>query len=303
MLNILELFKIVFKHPLNKHNKIRALIRLIFFNLKIRFSKKKIIFPWIDEAIFFFDNIELDRLSQRQLKFNYYLGLAEYEDMAFLIHCLKKEDILIDCGANLGLYTILASKVVGANSISFEPHPETVQNLISQIKLNNIYDKVKIFNKAIGDKVEEVNFSNKKDILRRKIIEEENFMREDTIKVSMTTLDHEFKNFTQNFIIKMDLEGSEYKALTGSRSILSSKYLKAVIVENNVQNNDNSIYNVLAEYNFFPIEYFPQERLIKKASNHHKDKLNLIFIRNLNKIQTECVNSKQYKVHPINKYI
>ena len=61
-------------------------------------------------------NSKINNLSQRQIKFNYYLGLAEYEEMAFLIHALKKDDVFVDCGANLGLYTILASKVIGANS-------------------------------------------------------------------------------------------------------------------------------------------------------------------------------------------
>ena len=91
-----------------------------------------------------FDNSEIDTSSQRQIKFNYYLGLAEYEDMAFLMHCLKKDDVFIDCGANLGIYTILASKVTGSDSIAFEPHPETVKKFISQLNINNITNKVKI---------------------------------------------------------------------------------------------------------------------------------------------------------------
>ena len=49
----------------------------------------------MDESKLIFDNTEIDTLSQRQIKFNHYLGLAEYEDMTFLIHCLKNDILLI----------------------------------------------------------------------------------------------------------------------------------------------------------------------------------------------------------------
>ena len=54
---------------------------------------------------------------------NIYTGLHEFEDMMFLLHLLRPGDIFVDAGANIGSYTVLASAVVGAKSISFEPVP------------------------------------------------------------------------------------------------------------------------------------------------------------------------------------
>jgi hypothetical protein len=52
---------------------------------------------------------------------NIYTGLHEFEDMSFLLHFLRPADLFIDIGANVGAYTIFASGIVAATSISIEP--------------------------------------------------------------------------------------------------------------------------------------------------------------------------------------
>ncbi len=299
MKNIIKLLKIILNHPLNANNKFRSILRFLSFNLKKISNKGLIIFPWVGESKLIFDNTDLDTLSQRQIKFNYYLGLVEYEDMAFLIHCLKKENVFIDCGANLGMYTILASKVLGSDTIAFEPHPETVTKFFSLLQINNVTHKVKIINKAIGNKIDEVNFSNEKDALRRKVIKDKIYDQNSSIKVKMTTLDNEISDIKKEFILKMDLEGFEYSALKGAALTLKNKNLKAIIVENNDKYNKNSISELLAMYGFFPIEYFPQKKEIKIYENNPGNKLNLIFIRNLEKIKSDCLLSKNFKVNSV----
>ena len=299
MKNIIKLLKIILNHPLNANNKFRSILRFLSFNLKKISNKGLIIFPWVGESKLIFDNTDLDTLSQRQIKFNYYLGLVEYEDMAFLIHCLKKENVFIDCGANLGMYTILASKVLGSDTIAFEPHPETVTKFFSLLQINNVTHKVKIINKAIGNKIDEVNFSNEKDALRRKVIKDKIYDQNSSIKVKMTTLDNEISDIKKEFILKMDLEGFEYSALKGAALTLKNKNLKAIIVENNDKYNKNSISELLGMYGFFPIEYFPQKKEIKIYENNPGNKLNLIFIRNLEKIKSDCLLSKNFKVNSV----
>ena len=158
MKNVLKLLNIIFQHPLNTNNKLLALFRILSFNLKKIKNKKQVTFNWVEDAKLIFDNSKINNLSQRQIKFNYYLGLAEYEEMAFLIHALKKDDVFVDCGANLGLYTILASKVIGANSISYEPHPDTVKKLLAQF-VKKERKEVEIWRKACKRLHSTYNFS------------------------------------------------------------------------------------------------------------------------------------------------
>jgi len=69
---------------------------------------------------------------------NIYVGLHEFEQMAFLLHCLRSEDIFIDVGANVGSYTVLASAAVGAKTIAFEPIESEYNGLMANIELNGI---------------------------------------------------------------------------------------------------------------------------------------------------------------------
>ena len=304
MKNVLKLINTIFKHPLNKDNIYRAFFRFVIFNLKTRFTfKRQIVFNWVNDSKFLYLISKKERLRQRQLKFNCYLGLAEYVDMSFLLHCLKKEDLFIDCGSNLGLYSILASKVIGANSITFEPHPDTIEKLISQLEINNINNKVEIIKKAVGEKVCKVFFSNKFDLLKNQVIvDKDQFPNKDFIQVEMTTLDTELKNITQNFILKIDIEGFEYLALKGAKSLLKSDKLKALIIENNSKmenynrkSNDVNIF--LSEYNLFPINYLPKQKIIDLDVKKLDDNLNMIYIKDPKKINLICNRSGNFKIH------
>lgn len=58
---------------------------------------------------------------------NLYVGLHEFEDMSFVLHGLRPDDLFVDVGANVGSYTVLAGAAVGASCVSFEPIPETLR--------------------------------------------------------------------------------------------------------------------------------------------------------------------------------
>ena len=51
---------------------------------------------------------------------NLYVGLHEFEEMAFLLHFLRRGDLFADVDANVGSYTILAAVAVGTEAIAFE---------------------------------------------------------------------------------------------------------------------------------------------------------------------------------------
>lgn len=81
---------------------------------------------------------------------NLYAGLHDFEDMAFLLHLLRAEDLFGDIGANIGAYTILASGVVKAKSITVEPIPHTFNHLKHNIQINDLERLVTAYNKGVG---------------------------------------------------------------------------------------------------------------------------------------------------------
>jgi FkbM family methyltransferase len=60
-------------------------------------------------------------------------------------------DFVVDAGAHYGLYTMLASRLVGNGMVlSFEPHPENYRGLLTNLRLNGI-ENVRTFEEALGD--------------------------------------------------------------------------------------------------------------------------------------------------------
>lgn len=298
---IIILLKDILNHPLNKKNKFKAISRFIAFNITRRLvSKNELIIPWIDNAKFIISFNEI------QLRFNIYWGMVEYEEMSFVIHCLRKENIFIDCGANIGIYSILASKVVGSKSIAFEPHPETIKRMVDQISINKVNDSVKIIQKAVGSEIGKMNFTNftnKSNLLNK--IQSNTDDAGKTISVDVTTLDHELNNVDQNYIIKIDIEGYEQAAIQGAKSLLTCKKFTALIIENNQMSNNfnverNTIHQTLTDFGLFPVKYDPIERKVTKIDFEKSKSLNLIYINDLKKIQELCFTSKKFKLHTAN---
>jgi FkbM family methyltransferase len=84
----------------------------------------------------------------------FYYNKRYYEENDLKVFTLlsKKAEVIIDIGANTGIYSILASKS-NPNSLiySFEPYISNSTRLKQNVKLNNL-NNIKILEKAIGDK-------------------------------------------------------------------------------------------------------------------------------------------------------
>src|SRR5579871_3144648 len=67
-----------------------------------------------------------------------YLGGYESIERDFVSRYLRPGDVFVDVGANVGLYTVLASKMVGdTGSVhSFEPCSKTFRRLEENVRLN-----------------------------------------------------------------------------------------------------------------------------------------------------------------------
>lgn len=82
---------------------------------------------------------------------DYYRGLHEFEDMAFVLHALRSGDLFVDVGANIGSYSILAAST-GASVIAFEPVPATFQRLERNIHFNRFFELIDARNEGVAAK-------------------------------------------------------------------------------------------------------------------------------------------------------
>ena len=210
---------------------------------------------------------------------NYYCGLHEFEDMSFLLHYLRPQDLFVDVGANVGSYTILASGHSGCHSISFEPVPNTFEHLMENIRFNSINDKVDAYNIAIGSEEGIINFTTGLDAGNH-VVNDSN--TDHTIEVKIQTLDKALSSQSPVFI-KIDVEGYEYKVLEGAVKVLQNSSLQVLVIEQSTPDktfgqNNLTIEQLLFENGFKLFTYHPWDRKLTPGQSALSN--NSLFIKN-----------------------
>lgn len=76
---------------------------------------------------------------------------------------LKKDDIVIDAGANIGLFSLFASKQNVKQVYAFEPQKKVVEILKNNMMLNHSEDLIKIIPWGLSDKIQDLKLSHSKD--------------------------------------------------------------------------------------------------------------------------------------------
>lgn len=143
---------------------------------------------------------------------------------------IMKDDTILDCGANIGMFSVHASQLVGPGGkvYAFEPGPEEVDSVKKNLQLNNITN-VDICAKGIWNEVTTKKFLIENSWANRitdKEINSENLITIKTIDIDSFIVENSIKKI--NFI-KMDIEGAEYQALEGAREVLRTQKPKLAL--------------------------------------------------------------------------
>src|SRR6476469_4166695 len=152
-MSLVSLIKFIANHPLNRRNKIKAIYRFAKWQINTRLNPYPVIYAYTDKT-----KLIIQR-SMTGATGNLYCGLHEFTDMGFVLHFLRKDDLFIDIGANIGSYTVLAGVHIGAKVVSVEPLPQTFEHLKSNIAINQISDNVMAYNFALGNEKGQISFT------------------------------------------------------------------------------------------------------------------------------------------------
>jgi FkbM family methyltransferase len=148
---------------------------------------------------------------------------------------IKKGDIVLDVGANIGYYTLIFAKLVGDKGrvYAFEPEPKNFVLLTKNIELNQ-YQNVMLVQKALSDKEGIIKLNLLEDNTAGHFIGSVTKNNENSIDVSVTRLDEYFNDYdgTINFI-KMDVEGAESGVIQGMIKLLQKINHLTMMVEFN----------------------------------------------------------------------
>ncbi len=187
---------------------------------------------------------------------------------------IKKGEVVIDCGANIGYYSLLFSKLVGESGkvFAFEPDPTNFSLLQKNLKVNNITN-VTALNLAVSDKkCEGILFLDKYYAGHHRMYSEGKNDK-GKIKINRVKLDDYFKGKEKIDFIKMDIEGSEGKAINGALNLIhKNKNIKLVL------------------------EYFPEA--LKSCGTEPKELLKILSEQGF---KIKEINEKVYELTPISQ--
>ncbi len=149
-----------------------------------------------------------------------WLGSYEYHKRRRFEEVVKPGDVVYDIGANVGFYTLLASRLVGpaGRVVAFEPEPRNLAYLRRHLLLNGAAN-VAVVEAAVSDREGTLAF------LRTENRSTGRLDQGGDIAVKSVTLDGFLARGTERppDVIKMDIEGGELAALTGATGILRGR--------------------------------------------------------------------------------
>ena len=216
--------------------------------------------------------IELKQIKIDNVSFKIYINNSHELNRALTFNT-KEEDTLawlknnpgldlVDIGANVGIYSLYFAKISENSQIySFEPDASSFTSLVKNISANST-SNIKAFCIAIGSKKgfyemnfydfaagagagsidSEYIFTNAKD--KKKYVQQ----------TFCETLDNCSKEliFTENCLVKIDVDGPEYEIIKSGKNFLSSNKVKSVMIEINSKNeiDKHKIFSLMQSYGY-----------------------------------------------------
>jgi FkbM family methyltransferase len=150
----------------------------------------------------------------------YFAGYADYREMKFLQAYLREGDNVLDIGANVGVYTLLACAYIGTTGSvdAFEPVERVAARIEEQAVLNGLKN-VRVHRLAVSDEdgKRAFGFSGEDAMahLQRSGEDTSHAAEVQTIKLDS------FAPYVRYSVGKMDIEGAEPLAFAGATSRLA----------------------------------------------------------------------------------
>jgi FkbM family methyltransferase len=218
-------------------------------------------------------------------------GIYDFEEMSFVMHFLRPGDLFVDAGANIGVYTVLASGVAGARAIAFEPDLANFGFLKKNVWLNNLAALVDPRNLALGDQEKTIHFTTGLGTENHVVPDGR---PEKSVEVVQSSLDRQM-NGLEPTVIKIDVEGFEREVLAGFRDGLTKPSLRALLIErggNAGQQSEAALHETIRSWGFVPCGYLPLTRTLRRIPDESCG--NIIYVRNLEAANARLASAPAY---------
>lgn len=221
-----------------------------------------------------------------------YLGLPDFKDMAFVLHLLTDDDLFGDVGANVGIYSVAASGVRGAKTVSMEPVPGTAEALRLNIAINGLAGLVNILEIGIGAEPGELQFTTGEGSCNHVVHDGGDCC------VPVLPLDEVFGARTP-LLLKIDVEGFETNVIKGAQRLLKDIALKAVLMELTGCGirygfDEQALDGEMRMFGFNSFSYDPWSRQLSRSDPNYQ--FNTIYVRDLVFVEHRLKVAKPFRV-------
>lgn len=285
---MLNTLKFIWSHPLNAYGRWAALGRFARWQAASRLLAGPIALPFVEETRLFASK------GMTGATGNWYCGLHEYAEMAFVLHFLRDSDLFVDVGANVGSYTVLAGGGVKAMVVAIEPVPSTFLHLQRNVVLNGLEDQVELHCAGVSECAGEMQFTSQLDTVNHVLADDE---QGPSIRVPVVPLDGVLAGRAPA-LIKIDVEGHELAVLVGAQATLADNRLKAVLMETNGSGarygiDDAQLLGGMAAHGFKPFGYDPVSHRLQPWNASLG---NTVFVRDAAFVEARTASSRKYRL-------
>ena len=251
------MLNMVWTHPANRGRRVRALAGMAAWQAWKRMVRRPVDLRIYDDLTF-----RAYPDSTAPVRFIYFGGLPDYEEMTFMRHYLRPGDGFLDGGANEGMFTLLAAKLVGSTGEvhAFDAVPVYLDRLRDNLRSNRM-DWVTVHPQALGAEAGPTSFVLRGTGSRIQTSPGQG----KTVAASIVRLDDVIPE-RRWAMGKLDIEGAELLALKGA-SALFERHEPAVwmleLVDRQLERFGASIHTVrqwLDDRGYDLVLYEPEHR-------------------------------------------
>lgn len=285
--SIFKLFNtIASEHPLTKKTPVKSLLRWAKYQIVMRLNKgNRILLKFIDNTWI------VTSKEMTGTRANYYFGVTEFDDVFFILHTLRKDDVFFDVGANTGSLSILG-KIVGCETHSFEPNPKTLRWLKTTMAINN-FDDINIHEIGLGEVNSSIPYSDSGDGENHFYKDDSQSNNNDSILLPVKRLDD--LDLPAPTLVKIDVEGFEWEVINGAAEVLAKDSTKVVLLEAlSEEQNDPRIYEFMTKLGFKAYSYMADQRTLLAGTNGRTH--NAIYCKDPEWVNNRVKDAEQHEI-------
>ena len=288
-MGLLYTLRFIADHPLSRGRPLRALDRFVRWQVGSRVAPGPIMVDFVDEMKL------VVRPGMTGATANIYVGLQEFDDMAFVLHFLRPGDHMADVGANVGSYSLLAA-AAGAGATAFEPVPGTYESLTLNLAVNRLGDRVVARQAALGREAGVLSFTTGHDTMNHVATPGDTG---ETRDVPVLALDDALAEAPA--LMKIDVEGYETEVIAGGARTLSDPRLQAVVMELNGSGarygyDEGALHRAMLDFGFSPCAYDGLARRLSPVQGVNGSHGNILYVRDVAQAAERVLAAPRFRV-------